>query len=70
MSMRIADSMLVRLSSEFGLALGAVSIVITVFGVVYGTAQLMFGPLGDRYGKYRVISLACIVCSRTSGLCG
>ncbi len=70
MSMRIADSMLVRLSSEFGLALGAVSIVITVFGVVYGSAQLLFGPLGDRYGKYRVVSLACIACSLTALLCG
>jgi predicted MFS family arabinose efflux permease len=70
MSMRIADSMLVRLSSEFGLALSAVSLVITVFGVVYGSAQLMFGPLGDRYGKYHVVSLACMVCSFTALLCG
>lgn len=69
MSMRIADAMLVRLASEFELALGAVSIVITVFGVVYGIAQLLFGPLGDRYGKYRVVSLACVACSFTSLLC-
>lgn len=69
MSMRIADSMLVRLASEFDMALGAVSIVITVFGVVYGFAQLMFGPLGDRYGKYRVVALACIACSFTTLLC-
>ncbi len=70
MSMRIADAMLVRLSAEFDLALGAVSIVITIFGVVYGIAQLMFGPLGDRYGKYRVVALACVACSITALLCG
>ncbi len=68
--MRIADAMLVRLASEFDMALGAVSIVITVFGIVYGVAQLMFGPLGDRYGKYRVVALACVACSFTSLMCG
>lgn len=70
MSMRIADAMLIRLASDFDRALSAVSMVITVFGVVYGVAQLWFGPLGDRYGKYRVISLACIACSFTALLCG
>jgi predicted MFS family arabinose efflux permease len=69
MSMRVADPMLVRLSTEFSHSIGEVSAVITVFSVAYGLAQLLFGPLGDRYGKYLVIAVACFVCSFTSLLC-
>lgn len=70
MSMRIADSMLVRLASDFGIALGAAAMVITVFGFAYGLSQLLFGPLGDRYGKYLVIAWGCIACAFTTTLCG
>ncbi|MEY3980163.1 MAG: hypothetical protein RLZZ375_1592 [Pseudomonadota bacterium] len=69
MSMRVADPMLVKLSTEFSHSIGEVSAVITVFSVAYGLAQLLFGPLGDRYGKYLVIAIACFVCSFTSLLC-
>jgi len=69
MSMRVADPMLIRLSAEFSLAISDVSAVITVFSVAYGLAQLLFGPLGDRYGKYLVIAVGCFVCSFTSLLC-
>jgi len=68
--MRIADSMLVRLASDFNMTLGAVSIVITVFSIAYGLSQLLFGPLGDRYGKYLIISWGCVICSITTLCCG
>ncbi len=70
MSMRIADSMLVRLASDFGIPLGSAAMVITVFALAYGLSQLLFGPLGDRYGKYLVIAWGCIACAFTSALCG
>jgi predicted MFS family arabinose efflux permease len=70
MSMRAMDPLLLRLSSDFNISLGSASFVITVFGVAYGFSQLVFGPLGDRYGKYLVISWACIACALTSLLCG
>ena len=69
MSMRVADPMLVRLSSEFSVSVGTVSAVITAFSVAYGIAQLLFGPLGDRYGKYFVIAFGCLFCSVTTLLC-
>lgn len=68
--MRIADSMLVRLASDFNMTLGTVSIVITVFSIAYGLSQLVFGPLGDRYGKYLIISWGCVICSITTLCCG
>lgn len=70
MSMRIADSMLVRLAGDFNVALGTAAMVITVFGFAYGASQLLFGPLGDRYGKYLVIAWGCVACALTALVCG
>lgn len=69
MSMRVTDPLLPRLASEFGTTLGSASLVITVFGLAYGLSQLLFGPLGDRYGKYLVIAWGCLACAVTSLLC-
>ena len=68
-SLRLADPLLPRLSQEFGISLGEASQVITVFAVAYGLAQLGFGPLGDRFGKYRVIAWACAASALTSLAC-
>lgn len=70
MSMRVADAMLVRLAADFNVALGTAALVITVFGVAYGLSQLLFGPLGDRYGKYLVIAWGCVACAVTALACG
>lgn len=70
MSMRVTDPMLLRLSSDFDIPLGLAAWVITIFGLAYGCSQLLFGPLGDRYGKYRVIAWACLACALSALLCG
>lgn len=69
MTLRINDALLPRLASEFGITLGSASQVIGLFAIAYGTAQLFFGPLGDRYGKYRVIAWATLACCVTSLAC-
>ncbi|MFA7505799.1 MAG: MFS transporter [Burkholderiaceae bacterium] len=68
-SLRVTDAMLPRLAAEFSITLGAASQVVTVFAIAYGFAQLLFGPLGDRFGKYRVIAGACAASALTSLLC-
>lgn len=68
-SLRVTDPLLPRLASEFGMSLGNVSYVITVFSIAYGFSQLFFGPVGDRFGKYLVISWACMACAFTALLC-
>ncbi len=62
--------MLVKLADQFDIALGSAAMVITVFGFAYGVSQLLFGPLGDRYGKYLVIAWGCVGCAITALLCG
>ena len=69
MSMRMTDPLLPRLASEFQVTLGQASWVITVFAVAYGLAQALFGPLGDRFGKLRVITWACVASAGTALLC-
>lgn len=69
-SLRLADALLPRLAGEFAITLGSASYVITCFSIAYGVSQLFFGPLGDRFGKYRVIAWACLACAVTAALCG
>jgi predicted MFS family arabinose efflux permease len=68
-SLRVTDPMLPHLAQEFGVALGQAAHVITAFSIAYGLSQLLFGPLGDRYGKYLVVGLAAMACALTALLC-
>ena len=68
-SLRLADALLPRLAREFSVTLGEASQVITAFAVAYGLSQLFFGPLGDRFGKVRVIGWACAASAFTSLAC-
>jgi predicted MFS family arabinose efflux permease len=70
-ALRICDAMLPRLASDFSVTPGAAGQVIIWFAVAYGLVQLLFGPLGDRYGKARLVRLAlagCAVASLASAL--
>jgi len=57
-SLRVTDAMLPRLASEFNVGLDHASSVVTGFAVAYGLMQILFGPLGDRFGKLRVVGFA------------
>lgn len=68
-SLRVTDPMLPHLAQEFGVAVGQAAHVITAFSIAYGLSQLVFGPVGDRYGKYLVVGLAAMACALTALLC-
>jgi len=69
-SLRLTDAMLPLFAREFGITLGRAAGAITAFSIAYGLSQLFFGPLGDRFGKVRVIAWACAACALTASLCG
>ena len=69
LSLRVNDALLPRLAGEFGVSLGTASQVIGLFATAYGLAQLFFGPVGDRFGKYRVIGWAALACMATAACC-
>jgi predicted MFS family arabinose efflux permease len=57
-SMRVTDPLLPRIAAQFHTGLASASSTITAFAVAYGVMQLLFGPLGDRFGKLRVIAIS------------
>jgi len=63
MSMRLCDAMLPALAQTFSIEPGKAARVVSAFAVSYGLLQLAYGPLGDRFGKPRVIAMATFVCS-------
>lgn len=63
LAFRIGDPLLPQLSREFNASSGSVAHVVTAFAIAYGIAQFFYGPLGDRIGKYRTITLATLLCS-------
>jgi predicted MFS family arabinose efflux permease len=56
--LRITDPMLPLLAHDFRVSTGAASVVVSAFTLAYSLSQLAFGPIGDRFGKYRVLSIA------------
>jgi len=58
---RVCDSFLPQLAQDFGTTTGVAGQAITVFAIAYGLSQFFFGPAGDRYGKFRVLTYATLV---------
>jgi predicted MFS family arabinose efflux permease len=69
MSMRVADAQLPALANTFGVGLAGAAQVITVFAVAYGVLQLAYGPIGDRHGKWRVVTVAVLASAVTAFAC-
>lgn len=59
-ALRLCDPMLPALADEFHATVGGAAIVVTATGLAYGFLQLVFGPLGDHFGKLRVVTGACL----------
>ena len=62
-SQRVCDPLLPQFAETFGTSNGQAAQTITAFAVAYGVLQLVYGPLGDRYGKYRVVAGATLACT-------
>jgi YNFM family putative membrane transporter len=72
---RVVDPLLSLMAHDFSTTVPAVSVIIAAFTLPYGLNQLLLGPLGDRYGKLRVMLGALIgytvfttLCATASGL--
>jgi predicted MFS family arabinose efflux permease len=61
------DPLVPVIAGELATTPGAVGLTVTAFTLAYGACQLFWGPVGDRHGKYRVITLACLLSAGTAG---
>jgi predicted MFS family arabinose efflux permease len=55
-SHRCVEPMLPKLADEFGASVSAASIVMTAYAFAYAASLLLQGPLGDRFGKLRIVT--------------
>jgi predicted MFS family arabinose efflux permease len=67
---RVTDSLLPQIAADFGTTVGAASIVVAAYSVSHGSIQLIIGPVGDRFGKYRTVAVMCALAAILVALCG
>lgn len=67
-NIRIADTLLPQIAEDFSVSVAAASAVATVYALAYGVFQLIHGPLGDRFGKIRIITIMMLVAGIATGL--
>lgn len=67
---RVTDSLLPQIAADFSTTVGAAAIVITAYAITHGSIQLVIGPVGDRFGKFRTITIACGCTAVLVALCG
>ena len=66
---RVIDPLLHIIATDFETTVPIVAIVITAFTLPYGLNQLVLGPVGDRFGKLRVILGALLAYSFATASC-
>lgn len=62
-ALRVCDGLIPRLAQDFRLTTGQAGGAVFVFAIAYGLMQLVFGPLADRFGKARMVTIAVGGCS-------
>ena len=67
---RVTDSLLPQIAADLSVSVGATSIVVTAYLFAHGSVQLVIGPIADRFGKYRCITIAAAVAAVMVALCG
>jgi MFS transporter, YNFM family, putative membrane transport protein len=67
---RVTDSLLPQIAADFHTSVGAAAIVVTAYAMTHGTIQLVIGPIGDRFGKYRTVALMCTLAAVLVAICG
>jgi MFS transporter, YNFM family, putative membrane transport protein len=67
---RVTDSLLPQIASDFSTTVGTAAMVITAYAIAHGSVQLLIGPIGDRFGKYLTVMTMCLASSIMVMLCG
>jgi YNFM family putative membrane transporter len=67
---RVSDSLLPQIAADFGVSVGAASVVVTAYALAHGSVQLIIGPVGDRFGKYACVTAAAAMSTVLVLLCG
>ena len=63
--MRVADPLVPQVAADFGVTSGVAAIIFTAFALAYGLCQVLWGPVGVRFGKYRTVATLTLVSAAT-----
>ena len=55
---RVVDTMLPAIGDGFGVSAASASVVVAAYAVTFGALQLLYGQLGDRYGRLWVAAFS------------
>lgn len=66
---RVITPLLPAIAEEFDASIGRAGLIVTAYLLPYGLFQLLYGPLADRVGRVRVISVALGGFGLGAGLC-
>ena len=69
LGLRATDPLLPLIAAEFATTAAAASGTITAFVLSYGLLQVVYGPLGDRFGRVHTIAAASLVSALGSAAC-
>ena len=62
-NLRVFDSLLPNIAAEYGVSHAGAAIVVAAFTLAYGLFQIFYGPIGDRFGRLRTVSIATAIVS-------
>lgn len=68
-SFRLTDPLLPAIAHDLATTVVDVSSAVTAYMLGYGLFQLVYGPLGEKIGKLRVMSFALAFCSVATAAC-
>lgn len=68
--LRVIVPLLPIIAREFSTSVGTAGLIVTAYTVPYGLFQLVYGPLGDRIGKLRVMAAALAFFAVGTAACG
>jgi len=66
-TMRLADPLVPQVAQEFAVTAGDAAVIATAFTLAYGLCQPLWGALGDRFGKFRLVALMTLVSALSVG---
>jgi len=50
--------LLINISKDLNLTISTAAMSVTAYMLTFGLFTILFGPLGDRYGKTKIINIA------------
>jgi predicted MFS family arabinose efflux permease len=67
---RVTDSLLPQIATDFHTTVGAAAIIVTAYALTHGAIQFIAGPAADRFGKFRMVAIATLLAAVLVAVCG